>query len=628
MSWTIENNVISFTDGKGASFHPDAEFIYRQKDGDSFEYEGSVYGTLTSELGISVSVMSVDCVLDLELAGKKIVLKAYAERRNQRVPIPFVDGRFLDYAVFGSRLFYVSQTVGPVNDAVSGSGITDSSSLNYIQYMNLCSACSGAGIHLPKNIRITGTSGDEKPEPAGLNARLYPYQEKGYNWLRFMTEHECGSILADEMGLGKTIQIIALMRYLKMKKEDCRFLVAAPVSLLVNWERETAKFCPMLKTHIHHGRNRTGYYRDLLQYDVVITSYSNISSDFSMLNMIDWDLLVLDEAQNIKNPSAQRAVYAKRIRHKVGIAVTGTPFENHMTDIWSLMDFTVPGFFGSQREFESTYRDSVESAESIREFLSPFMLRRKVKDVAGELPDRVDIPLPLEMSDEEAALYENRRRQILSSSDLRPASLAEVQSLRMFCSHPAVYDSLWAGTDPAEISSKYQRLCGIVGEIAENGEKVIIFTSFNRMIEIMSRDLRERFGVQTFFINGSVVAEERQGTVDEFSAVPGAAVLILNPKAAGTGLNITAANHVIHYTLEWNPAVEDQASARVWRRGQEKKVFVYRLYYVNTIDEIINDRIEMKRGVSDAAVVGNDGTENDSAALMRVLSVSPVGGEV
>ena len=195
----------------------------------------------------------------------------------------------------------------------------------------------------------------------------------------------------------------------------------------------------------------------------------------------------------------------------------------------------------------------------------------------------------------------------------------------MFCSHPAVFNKSYSNEDPTKICNKYLRLCEILEEIINNEEKAIIFTSFNDMIDLMIRDLRERFGIPIFFINGSIIALERQNIVDEFSAVKGSSLLLLNPKAAGTGLNITAANHVIHYTLEWNPALEDQASARAYRRGQKKTVFIYRLYYIKTIEEIINDRIEMKRNISSVAIIGNDGTE-DQNDLVRALSESPIGG--
>ena len=627
MGWGIKDNIISFSDCNGEVTYPNAEELYHQKDSDEFLYKGQRYKTIKDELGISLSMFSVDYVFEPLFKKERISLVAYAERKGKMEMLPFVLGHFVDYSIFDGRLFYVSQTINLVNEILKEEAVTDINDINYIQYMHLYAKCKELQIPLPDKVKIIDSKEEYSEKPEGLKALLYPYQEKGYNWLKFMTENECGAILADEMGLGKTIQIIALFGYVKQRKKDSKFLVGAPLSLLVNWEREITKFYPSLKTHIHNGYKRTGNYKDLLEFDVVITSYSNISSDLSMFNMIDWDLFVIDEAQNIKNPQAQRTIYAKEIKHKVGIAVTGTPFENHMTDIWSLMDFAIPNFFGTQKEFEKIYKDNIQSAEDIKEHLSPFMLRRKVNEVAEDLPPRVDISQPIEMSDEEARLYENRRRQILTSSDLRPATLGEVQTLRMFCSHPAVYDKAYSELDPTSISNKYQRLCEILEEVIDNNEKAIIFTSFNEMINIMKKDLEKRFKIKVLFINGSIEASERQNVVDEFSLINGSALLLLNPKAAGTGLNITAANHVIHYNLEWNPSLEDQASARAYRRGQKKSVFIYRLYYIKTIDEIIDKRIAMKREISSTAIIGTDGREVEKEDLIRALLESPAGGE-
>ncbi len=625
MNWKVDNNLIVFSDTTGNLFYPNAEEILRQKDEDKYTFQNETYKTFSEETGITISTLSLNYNPVLVLVDEKIEFYITAEKKGEKVTIPFNNGAFLDYAIINNRFFYLSQSIITINEILKKYSITDNTNLDYVQYMNIAKDCKLSNIELLDNVKEVIKENSNTAKLNGLNATLYPYQENGYNWLKFMTNNGCGSVLADEMGLGKTLQIISLFGYLIESHKGKHFLVVAPVSLLVNWQREIKKFYPSLSCYIYHGKTRTGNFNDILPYDVVITSYSYAVSDLSMFNQIDWDLLILDEAQNIKNPSAQRTKAVKMLKHKVGIAVTGTPFENHMTDIWSLMDFVIPGFFGTQYQFESLYEDTLESAENIEEYLSPLMLRRLVKDVAKDLPERIDIPHPIEMTDEEANLYESQRKEFITADDLKPASLGEIQKLRMFCTHPAVYDKSNVSTDPITISNKYQRLCEIIDEIVNNHEKVIIFTSFNEMINIMMTDLNSRFHVKTFFINGSINANNRQDIVDDFSATNGAAILILNPIAAGTGLNITAANHVIHYTLEWNPALEDQASARAYRRGQSKNVFIHRLIYINTIDEIINDRIAKKRMLSSAAVVGNDGTNDDKQDLIRALSISPIG---
>ena len=228
------------------------------------------------------------------------------------------------------------------------------------------------------------------------------------------------------------------------------------------------------------------------------------------------------------------------------------------------------------------------------------------------------------MTPAEAMLYEGcRTAEDDSMEELKSMQLAKIQKLRTFCTHPCVYQPNYMETDPTSLSTKYERLVEILDEIFESDEKVIVFTSFRLMIEMLTKDIHDRYGVYTNFIDGTTVAQERQKIVDEFSAIEGPGALMLNPKAAGAGLNITCANHVIHYNLEWNPAVEDQASARAYRKGQDKTVFVHRLYYVNTIEEIINEKIENKRMLSGKAIVGNNGRLTDQEYLIKALQVSP-----
>lgn len=412
---------------------------------------------------------------------------------------------------------------------------------------------------------------------------------------------------------------------MKINNPKAHFLVVCPISLIENWRREIEKFYPSLKVGIHHGSKRTGQYNKLLEYDIIITSYSNAQADLGMLNMIKWDIIVLDEAQNIKNPYSKRSKNIKLLNRETAIAVTGTPFENHMTDIWSIVNFILPTYLGTISKYEKEFIDDIESAYKLEKIITPIMIRRKVKDVAKDLPERVDIPQPIEMVEKEALLYESERKNSIVNEQTN-ISIEEIQNLRMFCTHPIVYDKELQNIDPITCSNKYLRLCEILQEIFENKEKAIIFTSFNKMIEIIVNDINERFSVYTNFINGSVSAKERQNIIDNFSNIEGPGILVLNPKAAGAGLNITCANHVIHYNLEWNPALEDQASARAYRRGQGKTVFVHRLYYANTIEEVINERIQKKRDISDIAIIGNQGTKKDKEDLIKALRISPLGG--
>ena len=453
-----------------------------------------------------------------------------------------------------------------------------------------------------------------------VTASLYPYQSIGFSWMQYVTNQDCGCILGDEMGLGKTLQVITLIASRK-DLSDNPSLVIMPVSLLENWRRELNKFTPNIDVYIHNGAKRTGLYSELLKHDVVLISYSTAISDFSMLTMIKWDLLIVDEAQNIKNPDAQRTRSIKSLSRRVSIAISGTPFENHILDLWSIMDFVEPGYLGTRKEFEKKYSDDIIGAKKVESLITPLMLRRLVSDVARDLPDRIDIEVPLDMPEKEANEYEEFRQAILAKNNGKNASLPLLQDLRMYCTHPEIIKK--TSIDPTFRSLKYERLCEMLDEISSNGEKTILFTSYTKMFALIRNDISQRIGIPVFQINGETPVPERQIIVDRYSSIEGPALLVLNPKAAGTGLNITAATRVIHYNLEWNPAVEDQASARAYRRGQTNKVFIYRFFYRNTVEEIVNERIVQKRDMFESAIVGTDGSRMNTEDILRALMISP-----
>lgn len=576
------------------------------------------------DFGIRFSKLAVNTEVIFELNEKRIQLNIYGVKKDKRYLLKDINGKYIDYIIANNVWHYLGGQFEEVIKCLKKLNIINSKNISFPQYMNLIKEFINENIKYIDNVEndVKKITIENNKDFVGLNAKLYEYQNIGYNWLSFMRRNNCGCILADEMGLGKTLQIITLMGSEYEKNHNVHFLIVAPMSLLENWRREIEKFYPSLSTIVHHGNRRTGFYSELLKYNVVITAYTSVKRDLSMLNMINWDSVILDEAQNIKTPTAERTKVVKLLHRKTGIAVTGTPFENHMTDIWSIVDFVFPNYLGNLSDFNSYFTDSYESAESLEAIITPIMIRRLVKDVAKDLPERVDIPQSIEMTHQEAMLYEDERKQDIENS-LKKVTLDKIQKLRMFCTHPLVYNRDLGNVDPALISRKYERLCEVLEEIVMNNEKAIIFTSFNRMINIMVNDLKNRFRIPLFYLNGEVMADERQITIDEFSKSKGAAIIVCNPRVAGAGLNITAANHVIHYNLEWNPAIEDQASARAYRRGQQKTVFVHRFYYVNTIEEVMNERIQNKRLLSEAAIIGNNGTEQDKKDLLRALSISP-----
>lgn len=486
-------------------------------------------------------------------------------------------------------------------------------------------AASGGPLH-----DLTATGGlaaasyaaEDDAVPVGVSAKLYPYQSSGWKWLRFIIREHLGGLLADEMGLGKTLQIIAALRDCGNGQIYGPTLVVAPGSLLENWMREIRKFAPQLRTLKHHGSVRTGRPADLGGYDVIITSYDTVVRDLSMVKMIEWSAVILDEAQNIKNPNALRTKSVKQIPRRVGLAMTGTPVENRLTDLWSILDFAVPDYLGTLEEFEKKFSNDVDDAARLEPLISPLMLRRMVSDVAKDLPERIDIPEVVEMTEEEAAEYDRIRKEIAEKYG-KAATIVSLIKLRQFCAHPALIEEASPEFEAGSFS-KFARLRELLAEIAANGEKAIVFTSFTDMADRIAGAVQAELGIFSATLDGRLATEDRQPLIDRFSEVEGPAVLVLNPKAGGSGLNITAANHVIHYNLEWNPALEDQASARAFRRGQTRPVTVRRLFCAGTVEEIVDARVERKRQISGAAVIGVTGTDDDYTDVVAALQTSPV----
>tara|TARA_Y100000815_G_scaffold275593_2_gene315047 strand:+ start:1524 stop:3362 length:1839 start_codon:yes stop_codon:yes gene_type:complete len=465
-----------------------------------------------------------------------------------------------------------------------------------------------------------------------LNAALYPYQEHGVAWLDEALNTIGGAVLADEMGLGKTLQIIATL--LMNKPTPVKpALVLCPTTLIANWCREIKKFAPTLTFQVHRGSDRTGYYKDLMRSDVVITTYDTLVNDVSMFRGIEWSFVVCDEAQAVKNPEAKRRIALSSLHRRFTIPMTGTPVENSLLDLWSLADIAVPGILGKKDEFSATYPDTEEGARALSTVSDTIVLKRQVNDVAADLPARTDIDLPVEFDLPAINEYERIREEIIEEYGA-VGKLVAVGQLAIFCAHPWLRikqpempnweDSVELQPDPAiPLMTPKMELCiQLLAEAAHNGKKVLIFSAYNCCGDLIKRAARESKIAVSYWnsINGSTPQQDRQSIVDDFASVDGAAVLVLNPKAAGAGLNITAATIVIHYTQNWNPALEMQASARAHRRGQDKPVTVYRLYYRGTVEEIMIERSLWKRELGQEAVPIST---RDSQDLGRALLESP-----
>lgn len=454
----------------------------------------------------------------------------------------------------------------------------------------------------------------------GLVGILYPYQRDGIAFLQLVATQGIGCVLADEMGLGKTLQIIGLLQS-ESNAGRTPSLVIAPATLLENWRREIRQFAPQLNCLVHAGAARAGIVERLAGYDVVITSFDTAIRDESLLSGVQWNLLTLDEAQAIKNPEAQRTQAVKRIQRRVSIAVTGTPVENCLGDLWSISDFVLPGLLGTVDRFRAEFTDDINNASRLGPIVAPILLRRRVVDVAKDLPSKIEIPQPIAMSRELAELYEQIRKQTLA--EYGPAAgIVATTKLRVLCTHPSL-DQNWA-IDPTYEMPKYKRLLELLDEVFDSDEKALVFTSYQGMSDLFLKDIPLRWPGGFFqYIDGRVPVSARQPTVDDFYAHKGFGALFLNPKAAGTGLNITTANHVIHYNPEWNPALTAQATARAYRRKQQRPVTIHHLFFVDSIEEVMIDRAEFKCQLAEGAITGHDG-DVDPSIILRALQISPL----
>ena len=464
------------------------------------------------------------------------------------------------------------------------------------------------------------TSAEDIPLPQGLNAQLRPYQQRGFSWMYRNSRIGFGSIIADDMGLGKTLQVISIL--LKFKQESAldkkrKALIVVPTGLLTNWQAEIEKFAPSLSSYIFHGTNR-----DFKQFDadVMLTTYGVLRSDFELLKKQKWQAMIIDEAQNIKNHDTAQAKAVKSIPANIRIAMSGTPVENRLTEFWSIMDYTNKGYLGTVKTFKEDYANPIQifSDEQItakfRKITAPFMLRRMKTDktIISDLPDKIEQNQFALLTKQQAALYEKTMlaamEEIEGYEGADPQTLFKRQglvlqmilALKQICNHPTQF--LKNGQFDASLSGKTELLFELLDSIMESGEKVLIFTQFAEMGGLLERFIAERFGDRPMFYHGGCSVKQREEMVHRFQNNRADKIFLLSLKAAGTGLNLTAASHVIHYDLWWNPAVENQATDRAYRIGQKKNVMVHRMICKNTFEERIDEMIQKKKHLAEMTV--------------------------
>lgn len=463
--------------------------------------------------------------------------------------------------------------------------------------------------------RLQGTREIEPiGQPAGFAGELRAYQLRGAGWLDFLTSLGVGACLADDMGLGKTAQTIAWM--LTQRCFPC--VIVCPTSVTGNWVRELERFAPEVRVWLHQGPQRlTGpeLIAKIGESDVCVTSYALVGRDAPHLQTLDWRALVLDEAQFVKNPQTL-AARAVRQLSGVRVALTGTPVENHVGDLWSLIDFLNPGWLGTQAEFKRRFARPIqvegdkEALERLRRLTSPLILRRLKTDpgLLPELPEKIELKALCPLTPEQATLYQaavdEALDSIASSEGIQRKGmvLALLSRLKQICNHPAQF--LGDGSALDGRSGKLTRLQELLGEILERGERTLIFTQFAEMGKMLENYLQRWQGRPVLFLHGGVPPRTRTRLVDEFQATDGPPLMILSLKAGGTGLNLTAASHVIHYDRWWNPAVENQATDRAYRLGQKRAVLVHKLVCQGTVEEQIDAILESKQSLA-RTIVGS-----------------------
>ena len=469
--------------------------------------------------------------------------------------------------------------------------------------------------------------------PAELKGELRPYQMTGLKWLWTNISKGFGVCMADDMGLGKTIQVISLI--LKMKEEkslDKPVLVICPTTLIGNWMKELQMFAPSLDAVVYHGAER----QLDVKHDVILTTYAIMRIDVEELKKQQWGMIIVDEAQNIKNPDTAQTLAIKMLKSDVKVAMTGTPVENRLTELWSIFDFINTGYLGSLKDFQKSYAIPIERfkensrAAKLKMSISPFVLRRLKTDkhVITDLPEKMVINDYCYLSKSQAVLYEKTLNEMMekisgfTGINRRGNIFKLITALKQICNHP--YQFLKGGEISKELSGKMDKCISTVQNILDNNEKTLIFTQYKEMGDILCKVIAEECNTDPLFFHGSLTVPQREDLIDRFQNNEDSKLMILSLKAGGTGLNLTSATNVIHYDLWWNPAVEDQATDRTYRIGQDKNVMVHRMITLGTFEEKIDEMLKSKKELADLAVYEGEKiiTELSDEEIYEIFTLS------
>ncbi|MEM6252613.1 MAG: DEAD/DEAH box helicase [Cyanobacteria bacterium P01_D01_bin.156] len=608
-----------------------------------------------SRLGLSVKAMAptrkqqrlglqslLNFEWELSIGGQNVSQQEFERLIAQQTPLVEVNGQWVELrpqdvkaaqSFFSSRKTQNKLSVEDVLRISSGDGqLIDK--LPVVAF-----EASGKLDDLITTLTTGNQSLEEIAEPDGFEGKLRPYQARGVSWLSFLEQWGLGACLADDMGLGKTVQLIAFLLNLKQQDIlDKPVLLVCPTSVLSNWQREVKRFGPALKTLIYHGDKRpkgATFVKQAQKINLIITSYTLVYRDLKELKKVEWQGLVLDEAQNIKNSDAKQAKAVRELESDFRIALTGTPVENRLSELWSIMDFLNPNYLGPKNFFQRRFATPIErygdtdSLRTLRGLVQPFVLRRLKTDrsIIQDLPEKQEMTVFCGLSAEQARLYQKAVDSALADIDeadglkRRGMILGLLVKLKQICNHPAQYLKQ-ASLGKQRRSAKLQRLNEMLEEIILEGDRALIFTQFAEWGTLLQTHLKEYLGEEALFLYGSTSQPARDAMVDRFQHDPnGPKLFILSLKAGGVGLNLTRANHVFHFDRWWNPAVENQATDRAFRIGQTRNVQVHKFVCSGTLEERINDMIDSKKALAEQVVGAGEQwlTELDTDQLRELL---------
>ncbi|MFN3331861.1 MAG: DEAD/DEAH box helicase, partial [Caldilinea sp.] len=491
----------------------------------------------------------------------------------------------------------------------------------------------------------------ELVEPPGFAGELRPYQRRGVGWLVYLRQLGLGACLADDMGLGKTVQAIAMLLHeravsthdanaadapVQKGAERLPALLVCPTSVVANWRREVERFAPNLRVMVHHGSSRlegATFLDAVAANDLVITSYGTARRDIDLLMQRTWSDLILDEAQNIKNPGAKQSQAVRRIKAHNRVALTGTPVENHLTELWSVLEFLNPGYLGSHERFRQQFMIPIERyndddrAHELRRLVQPFLLRRLKSDptIISDLPEKNEMVVYCSLTKEQASLYETTVHDALAALDRadgiqrRGLVLSLLTRLKQICNHPAQF--LKQENPLRNRSGKLERLTEMLEEALSVGDHALVFTQFVEMGALLQRHLSEQLQTEVIFLHGGTPAAQRDQMVQAFQRDDGPPIFVLSLRAGGFGLNLTRANHVFHFDRWWNPAVENQATDRAFRIGQQRNVQVHKFVVAGTLEERINAILASKQSLAESIVGSGEAwlTELNTEELREIL---------